>query len=1551
MNPSMLENNLFDVSTDKSIQKRSNNHKAVFKPKPNANGKDVDSRLNTEFNGQHSHRMTRENFSAAVPGNHVERGMPASAIDQGDIKNAGAEVELQNAKGYKNSNGASLGGVKGKTKNKGKIRNHETSPAIGSVINNNILTNMNPEFLGAKQTGRYGVPPNQNPLSRKHSMDPHSQMYPPSNFRPNTMPYQDQGHFPPNAFMNVGGQAHFPQWYGAAPGIGPNGFEQPPMFIHEQGVYNSNHIPLSAQKNVENARFDAPPSMPAYALNGPSVTGSSSGGMPATAEPQWQEPPIRDMPPFPDDAMYSLMQQRMAFLQHQYLQQMFLMTQQQKNVTFQNTRTQGNADILLSNPYVQVSSNGIGVSSSPNVNDVERRGRIDAVNSFHQSTTHQAGRQQTEFGNSFVSNSYIANTPPVSPNQAHLRQFNIKLPTPQKIIQTPEPPLAPPSPSKYVGYPPPPPPPPIHVHQHIPIPAPVILPPPPPMSLQLSLQPSPIGIQSPGSPVLQRTDMKSLKKQIKPMKSPTITKATSQLSDIFSDETGGEEVQGLGRALDTYLHSRGDIYESEQGQQARRLAIDKLVAVVQEWVATLAAARNIAMNTSEINNGVHVQLRIFGSTRLGVHAPAADIDVLCLAPKFIYRSDFFSSLKERLEKRADVSVLNAVPDAYTPVMKFNIDGQAVDMIFASLSKFTFIPTNFDILSTNACLVDLDEQSIRSVNGSRVAELICSLVPNFENFCVTLRAVKQWAKQRGLYSNVLGFLGGVQCAILVAFVCQRYPKSCPALLLSRFFQVFATWPLYLPIMLTDGYHEISNASNIGEDNIGSIDIPGTNQKRTQQQLSMLRTWNPKLNPADRSHIMPIITPAYPPMNCAYNMTLPQFRAIREQLVRGHLLLQQFADSNKKGYNSPQKVVTGTTENAATTKSPVSQVEQDSAALHASTLEKLLSPCGSEFFTKYSRYLQIDIQAQNEDDKRLWFGWVESRIRLLIIGLEGMDGGILHVHPIANVFHHDPTPLDTEDVAKSDLNAVQLEVTPPRKTIPTLIENTSNERSLQHPAISTFFMGLTLNGPVGYKLDLTEVIEQFILKCKYWSGMKHGMSLNIHFIAYDEVPLWVLEAKAEPSNVRACTPAKGTYALSGSTSRKRANSASSAIQPDHVDYTDVQRSKSDFILSNHTSANPAISSPISMSKDKDNIASSVAAFDRKESVQQVNQPMMDQITSIRPKDQNANTTSPSKSVQSYLQMPTGFGMGKGSIYLTSPSTSSSDILHDTTVLDDFKKGSSNKTLPKKHFNVQEISNLAMAATGNDMTQLSVGVQIPVSPILKMENTNRNSLFMETESEEVLPTSSKIANATSDTMKLWLTEDDGGPPTPMVSTSSSVPMSNSYILNNTTAVVRSPFSYPNPHPLTLSSAITNPSTQLEYNQDKSLSKKHGSSIDDQITSNNNTIYTKELPVSADLPAGDLSVSRGTKDDTLIQLTTRVAALSLPVTTIHSSLKPSENTMKDAIEKIELTKGHLSGVSDVKTQGEIHHEDTAIGAAGSRVSSAPMAVLTWARRLLGDK
>ncbi|KAI8069521.1 Poly(A) polymerase central domain-containing protein [Gongronella butleri] len=328
---------------------------------------------------------------------------------------------------------------------------------------------------------------------------------------------------------------------------------------------------------------------------------------------------------------------------------------------------------------------------------------------------------------------------------------------------------------------------------------------------------------------------------------------TPPISLAFSTD---EELASSELLLQT-LHDFG-LFESEQEAQKRVVVLGKLNNLVKEFVYKVSKLKGFPDSLAKEAGG---KIFTYGSYRLGVHNAGADIDTLCVFPKHVERSHFFSVMEEMLKERPEVTELAAVSDAYVPVIKMHFSGIPIDFVCARLGMAR-VPDDLK-LADNNLLKNLDERCVRSVNGSRVTDDILRLVPNVANFRIALRTIKLWAKRRAVYSNVMGFLGGVAWAMLVARICQLYPNACPATLVSRFFMILEKWKWPQPVML----------------------------KTIETGPLAVRTWNPQLYPSDRNHKMPIITPAYPSMCATHNVTFSTMKIMQKEFERGKVIAAQ------------------------------------------------------------------------------------------------------------------------------------------------------------------------------------------------------------------------------------------------------------------------------------------------------------------------------------------------------------------------------------------------------------------------------------------------------------------------------------------------------------------------------------------------------------------------------------------------------------------------------------------------------------------------------------
>lgn len=163
------------------------------------------------------------------------------------------------------------------------------------------------------------------------------------------------------------------------------------------------------------------------------------------------------------------------------------------------------------------------------------------------------------------------------------------------------------------------------------------------------------------------------------------------------------------------------------------------------------------------------------------------------------------------------------------------------------------------------------------------------------------------------------------AILVARVCQLFPNAAPSTIVSKFFRVYSVWNWPNPVLLT---------------------------RVLPERQPDVRIWDPRIRPGDAAHRMPIITPAYPSANSSFNVGPSTFAAIRDEIARGNMLLE-----NRKDSPFP--------------------------------FQALTHPYDVERQTAKGR-LRLILETDDEADAPAWTGWVESRVRNLATYLESTPG---------------------------------------------------------------------------------------------------------------------------------------------------------------------------------------------------------------------------------------------------------------------------------------------------------------------------------------------------------------------------------------------------------------------------------------------------------------------------------------------------------------------------------------------------------------------------------
>ena len=399
-------------------------------------------------------------------------------------------------------------------------------------------------------------------------------------------------------------------------------------------------------------------------------------------------------------------------------------------------------------------------------------------------------------------------------------------------------------------------------------------------------------------------------------KQPNLTEESSPKDNI--------EIQ----YIENVLRNDFNLYETEEESKKREEILISLKKCVIEAVKNMYKAKG---KSDEEANNAGGGVFSFGSYRLGIVGPGDDIDVLCIAPatdtredsKNCERGELFEEMRKQLESiKVEKGITQILPisEAKVPIIKLIYKNIPIDILVASVS-FKSIDEKFNLEDDNV-LKNCCEKCILSLNGCRVTNAIFKTLPRerIEDFRLTLRAVKLWAKKRGIYSNAMGYLGGVAWAILVAKVCQLYPKCKSNKLIRKFFELYGSWDWENPVQI----NEI---------------------KRDVEFSCPLTVWSKEAIPHCPFYI---ITPAFPAQNTNKGTN---------QILR-RVLIEEF--NIFKDYTSKINI-------------------EDKNCKYT---WKGLFQGGVRLFEGYNYFLQIDILAMNKADFKAWDGFVESQSLKLI-----------------------------------------------------------------------------------------------------------------------------------------------------------------------------------------------------------------------------------------------------------------------------------------------------------------------------------------------------------------------------------------------------------------------------------------------------------------------------------------------------------------------------------------------------------------------------------------
>jgi len=372
------------------------------------------------------------------------------------------------------------------------------------------------------------------------------------------------------------------------------------------------------------------------------------------------------------------------------------------------------------------------------------------------------------------------------------------------------------------------------------------------------------------------------------------------------------------------------VIPSQEEEATRKQAVDLLRNTITDVIAS-----TVPSGLSRFQ--APIVIVPVGSYGLGVWTSSSDLDILCIGP--FSTQTFFALVTRALRKvpPQDIKIIRRVRANTGTMLELEIHGIKTDLQYCPAT--TIAERWGDVLRTapNDPVWDLSPQSLLKLKAVRDMDYLRRTVPNIRVFRAANRAIRAWAKARGVYTSRFGFLSGIQIAILVARVAKllannpdvKTPITVEDFLVT-FFTHYASFPWSTHLAFDPFFHRNR--------------LP-YNRVPFREPIAILGYFPPALNTAAAASPSSARTLA------------DEFRRAGEALVSGNVTDWAF-------------FLSGTGSNGTTGV--------------------------QEFLSAYKTYIRLDASYWGLSRSRgsQFLGWLESRLVSLLVDISRRTNGVLH-----------------------------------------------------------------------------------------------------------------------------------------------------------------------------------------------------------------------------------------------------------------------------------------------------------------------------------------------------------------------------------------------------------------------------------------------------------------------------------------------------------------------------------------------------------------------------